>query len=384
MAKKGIEILTRSKLSTRANAVLRQGSKETILKPATKTQNSLTNPCQNSNFYSDFFSPSSFKNLRDIVAETAKKGFAFFKLLKKGTAFTTTSGVHVRPSACDDKTVNPVGCLNLESLDDVNCCDRKLVFSLQPNLTYFNLCSGLPQENADSELLKSKQAALFTGLRLVTSTLPKAIKKMIKLRTLQDLTKIEKASGKNLSLWSPPPKPANSTNACLPVEIDVLSSPPQFISNQLIKPDEYPVYKQHLDSMLSYLDYLRQVKPKLEINGDFSAIRFRNNNLTPHSYFLNLFSFAVLIYSLPTALLTLLVFILSGCFLNKLKASLCSWYERCRSQRNVPDFPHTFYRLLAYASRAERDFEMQDLATAPPLIIEPGTQRRARALPLPM
>ena len=383
MAKKGIEILTSSKLSSRANAVLRQGSKETILKPAAETQNGLANPCESSNFYSNFFSPSSFKNLRDILAETTKKGFAFFKLLKKGKAFTTTSGLYVKPSTCDEKTVHPVGCLNLQTLDDVNCCDRKLVFSLQPNLTYFNLCTGLPQESTDSALLRSKQAALFAGLRLVTSTLPQALKKMIKLRTLQNLTKIEIDSGKNLSFWSPPPKPANSTNACLPVEIDVLSSPPQFISNQLVTPAEYPEYKQHLDSMLSYLDYLRLMKPKLEINGDFSAVKFRDNNLTPRSYFLNLFSFAVLIYSLPTAILTLLVFILSGCFISKIKISILSWYSQCTAERNAPDFPRTVYRILAYANR-ERDIELQSMASAPPLIAEPDNQRRARALPPPM
>lgn len=393
--KKGIGLLTSSKISSNINSVLRQGLKETILRVATKLQSSQPDPCQDSKSHNTMFSPSSYKDLRSIVSESARKGFAFFKLIRKNGVYLSESGLHIAKGICDENTTNPTGCLNMETLDDANCCDRKTVFELRPELPYFDLCTGAPQETLDTSRLISKRNALFAGLRLVETLLPKAVRSLIQLKTRLNIKKIEENIKRNSSFWAAPTPATDRKNKnCLPVQIDLFSSPPTFTSNQLITPAEYKRYEQNLDSLQSYLEYLRLVQPKLENNEDFSHIRFVNNNLTPMTYFHNLFSFAIVIYTAPVALLTLIVCIISGCFCKKIKYHISAWYTQYASRRAITDFSanlatgisNTFFQAMTMGQTNQANHNQNIEPHAEEMtqfVVRPGTAGRSRAPPPP-
>ena len=195
--------LTASRISNNPQAVLRKGSIETIMVPAKFSEANNPNPCKTSKLYPNLYSPTSYMDLRTISQETSSEGFAFFKIKRKGSSFVTDSGLYIRSGGCDENTTDLMGCLDLDK-DDASCCirsDLKTIFKTTP---FFNLCDGSPQQSPDTSRLSTKRDALFAGLNLVKTSLPKALQIMLELRSKLKYEEIKKKSQQRKNLWSPP------------------------------------------------------------------------------------------------------------------------------------------------------------------------------------
>ena len=307
----GVQIkrLTESKISNTENAILRVGSAETILTPHKDTDYQIHNPCSSNQFFPKLFSPSSYTELRRIVEQSQHPtGIAFFNIVYRNKAYQTPSGLHIRTGKCDGTKQAAhlqVGCLNLESTDDFICCFKPDVKGALGGRPSFNLCEGTPQQSADSARLTSKRNALYYGIKLVESTLPAALQQLIKLRSFVSWDKV-KSANLNLTHWvTPTPRPEQPKKKCIPVSIDPFSHPPTFPVNKLVTPDEYKSYEKHLDTLSTYLEYLKKSLEQLEKNGHDAHVILEDNHLTVQEWFINLVSDRVIVYTLPAC--TLLV-----------------------------------------------------------------------------
>ena len=379
--------LTSSEISTDANAVLRKGTSETVLIKTTEKQASLSNPCKSSTFYNKVFSPTSSLDLRKIVLESPRKGFAYFKIKRQGTTFVSDSGLHIRAALCDENTTRPVGCLDLEKIDEYNCCTTSPLFKVTPPQDLYYLCTGSPQKSIDSSRLSTKRNTLFAGLKLVESILPKALRMLIKLRTKLDTNKVKLLSEQKASYWTAPtPVPKIQGKPCLPVIVDPFDHPPTFVSNALVTPSEYKSYENNVDTLSNYISYLEKIQPLLKQNGNFTHILLRNNNLSPSTYFSEWFSNHVILYTLPASGLAILSFIVIWIILQKSKTAIKEYCTtRALQQSDQNTMSHHFFRMIAFTNQ-NRDIEMRPYrasmeASAPCLpMTDPDHSRRTRIM----
>ena len=358
--------LTASRISNNPQAVLRKGSIETILVPAQFSEANNPNPCKTSKLYPTLYSPTSYMDLRTISQETSSDGFAFFKIKRKGSSFVTDSGLYIRSGGCDENTTDLMGCLDLDK-DDASCCIRSDLKADFKNTPFFNLCDGSPQQSPDTSRLSTKRDALFAGLNLVKSSLPKALQLMLELRTKLKYEEIKKKSLQSKNLWSPPTPPAHVTRKdCIPLEIDLFHNPPTFKENILVVPKEFPNFEANVDTLTSYLSYLAKMQQKITQKDSFGQLQLRNNNPTALDYFGNLFADRIVIYTVPAVILTMIAYYLLKFFWIKIRHAL-SVRNLARNQaQNRTNLSNHFLRLISRTDAYPQSVELQNVeATAP-------------------
>ena len=347
-----ITTLTDPHISPFPNAVYRFEHSEVLAVPLKEADFIRLNPCAAAT-HTELFKPRSFAELRTILGNSDRDGVALFHITYdfSDNLYRTESGLFIRSGNCqvpdqtkENWTSTFIGALNLQKDDDVTCLPRPTLKHNFAEYTFKALCAGPTRTTQTTERLTAKKALLLAGIKLVETTLPRALEGLVKLRSLISWNKTQ-SNAKDSSKWSKPtPIPKSKNPRCIPTEVDLFDDPPSFKSIGLVTPNLYQSYESHVDTLVDYIDYLRSIQTLLTENSDSSHVRLLDNDYSFKNWFKQIFSSDVMPYTVPICLLTLIIFTLCLC-----TCSCCHSYFDARRY-----LPPTSKEMLAKQKFTER------------------------------